>query len=69
MTKVRGHHQAVVRKDGPVHAHPFVSKAEGYLHSAACGIPIGPLAQNRVRRFDPKDASSCRRCVSSVTKQ
>jgi hypothetical protein len=62
------HHQAVIRKDGPTHAHPFLSKREGYRPSAACGIAIGPLAQIKARRFDPTDASSCRRCVSSVTK-
>lgn len=61
------YHQATLRKEGPTHALRHISRTVGYAGNAACGIPVGPLAQTKNRTFVPDDAS-CKRCVVSVTK-
>lgn len=62
------YHQATLRKGGPVHALRHISRTAGYAERAACGIPVGPLAQTKNRTFTPTDAS-CKRCVVSVANQ
>lgn len=62
------YHQAVIRKDGPTHAIRFISRTVGYAGHAACGIPVGPLAQIKGRTFNAQDDNTCRRCVASVVK-
>jgi hypothetical protein len=62
------YHQATLRTGGPTHALRHISRESGYADRAACGIPVGPLAQTKGRTFTPDDAS-CKRCVVSVGKQ
>lgn len=63
------YHQAVLRKLGPTHAIEHISRDAGYKGHAACGIPVGPLAQTKGRTFDASQNNSCKRCVVVVRKQ
>ena len=61
----RRYHQAITRKDGPVHALEHYSRDKGYADCAACGTGIGLLHQVKARTWKP-EPGACKRCIVAV---